>query len=781
MPNARFTVPTVITIFGVTGDLVQKKILAALFNLYTQNRLPEKVQFVGLSHRGWQDSDLQNYLADLLTQKNLGSPDSRRAFANLWRYAQGAFEDKSTYKRLGEILGRTDEAWRFCANKLFYLAVAPVHYIDILKQLAASGLTLPCSEEEGWTRVAIEKPFGTNRASAQQIDRLLSQLFKEEQIYRVDHYLGRETVRNIIAFRFSNSFLQPAWTNQSIEAIEINLWEKETAQNRGEYYDATGAWLDVGQNHLLQLAALFSMDNPGQMKAEDIRRERAAALNRITVLSAAQIKSQTWRAQYEGFNQTPGVKPNSKTETYFKIITSFESGALAGVPLILSGGKGLAENRTEVKVTFKHRQPCLCPSGEHLKNILHYHIKPDESIQMRFFVKTPGHAYNLNRQNFGFNYEQIAGREQPSDYEELVQNLVEGHQTLFISTPEIMAQWRLADPIMSAWQKNPETMATYKVGETPIFSKPQNTLLNNIGVVGLGKMGGGVASHLAGLGWLVNGYNRTAGKAAALEKQGVKIFIALDGLVNQLPERKIIWLSLTAGKAVDQVLFGKNGLSTLLKRGDIIIDAGNSFYKDTIKRGKKLAQKGIEFVDVGFSGGPSGARTGGSLMVGGKKATFEKLKPLLEALAVPGGLEHFEGVGAGHFVKMIHNGIEYGMMQAIAEGFTILSKSKYKLNLLKAASVYNHGSVIESRLVGWLKEAFEIYGPELKTISGAVAQTGEGKWTVMTAQKLGVMDKVIQDALAFRELSEKKPSYTGKIVSALRNRFGEHDTKVKKN
>ncbi len=229
-----------------------------------------------------------------------------------------------------------------------------------------------------------------------------------------------------------------------------------------------------------------------------------------------------------------------------------------------------------------------------------------------------------------------------------------------------------------------------------------------------------------------------------------------------------------AGHAVDEVLFGKEGLVQVLRAGDIVLDAGNSFYKDSIRRSKKLARKGIQFADVGFSGGPVGARSGACFMVGGSRALFNVLRELFLDGATVGGVEHFEGAGAGHFVKMIHNGIEYGMMQALAEGFSILKKSPFKLDLTRVAEVYNHGSVIESRLVAWLRDGFKKYGADLKAISGVVDQTGEGKWTVKTAHEYGVADKVIHEALLFRDRSHTKPSYAGKIVSVIRNQFGGH-------
>ncbi|MEK7162586.1 MAG: NADP-dependent phosphogluconate dehydrogenase [Patescibacteria group bacterium] len=273
-------------------------------------------------------------------------------------------------------------------------------------------------------------------------------------------------------------------------------------------------------------------------------------------------------------------------------------------------------------------------------------------------------------------------------------------------------------------------------------------------IIGLGKMGKNMALRLKERRWKVLGLDK-----------------GYDFLkIKKLSRPRLLILSVPA-QAVDEVI---RESSKFLEKGDIIADFGNSFYKDSIRRASGLSRKGIRFVDVGISGGPSGARHGACLMVGGRRKDYIQILPLLKALALPGGLQFFKGCGAGHFVKMIHNGIEYGMMQAIAEGFAILKKSKYKLDLERVADVYNHGSVIESRLVGWLYDAFKIRGENLKKISGKVEHTGEGEWTVKTAKELGVPAKIIEGALKFRIESARKPDYAGKILSALRSRFGGH-------
>ena len=289
-------------------------------------------------------------------------------------------------------------------------------------------------------------------------------------------------------------------------------------------------------------------------------------------------------------------------------------------------------------------------------------------------------------------------------------------------------------------------------------------------------MGGNIVRSLMRKGWTVYGYDPSAATMKVLRAEGMREAMSPSLLAGALEAPRTVWLMIPAGKIVDDTLFGKDGIVAHMSKGDVIIDGGNSFYEDSIERSKKIAKRGIRFVDVGFSGGPAGALDGGCLMIGGDEGAFRTHEELFADLSVPNGYQFFKGAGAGHFVKMLHNGIEYGMMQSLAEGFAVLKKSKYKLDLARVADIYNHKSVIESRLVGWMKGAFEKYGTDLKKVSGTVGHTGEGKWTVKSAKKMGVSVRAIEGAYKFRLESEKKPSYTGKLLSALRNQFGGHST-----
>lgn len=296
-----------------------------------------------------------------------------------------------------------------------------------------------------------------------------------------------------------------------------------------------------------------------------------------------------------------------------------------------------------------------------------------------------------------------------------------------------------------------------------------------IGIVGLGKMGGNMARRLKKKGWRVVGWNLDESATKQLVKEKAVVGAeSITDLANKLTAPRTVIVMVPAGKPVEEVLFGKDGLTNVLRKDDTIIDGGNTFFEDTVKRGKKVEKFGITFLDAGVSGGPSGALNGACIMVGGNKKTFARLQPLFKDLARPDAVQFFDGIGAGHFVKMVHNGIEYGMMQAIGEGFEVLKKSKYKLDLKKAVDIYNHGSVIESRLIGWLQSGFNAYGVDLKSISGTVGHSGEGEWTVKTAKRMKVPVPIIEGSYQFRVQSAKKPSYTGQVVATLRNQFGGH-------
>jgi glucose-6-phosphate 1-dehydrogenase len=779
-------IPTVLIIFGATGDLMSRKIVPALFNLFIKKKLPRMFKILGVARRQLTHEDFRKLAGDILAKKNIAQSDID-AFLKYFFYEQGQFENAEDYTRIAEVLGRTDGEWKVCANKLFYLAVPPPYYKSIFEHLHESGMTIPCSPEEGWTRVIVEKPFGKDLQTAQDLDMTLGSLFKEEQIYRLDHYLGKEMLQNILAFRFSNNLLEEVWNNNGIEKIEVRILEKLGVENRGDFYDGVGALRDIGQNHILQMLALITMDNPGSIAGDKVRMMRANLLASLHVPTETEVAHTTFRAQHDGYKDVPGVAKNSNTETYFRIKTFIDSPRWEGVPIILEGGKAVNENIKEVVVTFKPPAKMLTDTmGQDIKNKVIFRLEPQEVITIKFWSKEPGLGMNLSEDMFTFSYRK---KEQEGkyveEYERLLLDCIEGNQLLYISTEEIEAMWKFIDPIVEAWNKNVTPLEIYELGSETLSDKAhqvlharsRNELAKNVGVVGLGKMGGGLAAQLLEKGWNVVGYNRTEEVAREFEKYGMVVASEIKDLVEKLATPRIIILSLPAGKVIDEMLFGEAGLLNYLEKGDIVIDAANSNYKDARIRFDRLREKEIHFVDLGVSGGPGGARSGACLMVGGEKAIYEYLRPMYFDLAVPEGVAHFEGPGAGHFVKMVHNGIEYGMMQAIAEGFAVMKKSPYNLDLKKITNVYNHGSVIESRLIGWLQSGYEAHGEDLSDVTGTVAHTGEGAWTVEAAKELNIEVPIIEGSLEFRKQSEKNPSYTGQILSTLREQFGGHKAK----
>ena len=296
-----------------------------------------------------------------------------------------------------------------------------------------------------------------------------------------------------------------------------------------------------------------------------------------------------------------------------------------------------------------------------------------------------------------------------------------------------------------------------------------------LGYIGLGKMGMNMVEHLASKKHELFVFDQNEKAVQSMKQKGVHGMSSLTEMVSSLPAPRLIWI-MVPHSVVDVVLAE---LVPLLKKSDVVVDGGNSPYMDSMRRSKELAKKGIQFLDVGVSGGPGGAKEGACLMIGGSKAMYQKYEPLFRDISVKDGYQYVGSSGAGHYVKMVHNGIEYGMMQAIAEGFDLMKQvPHFKLDLKRIANVYSHGSVIESRLITWLKGAFETFGQDLKTISGSAAHSGEGLWTTQEAKRLGIPVKVIHESFQARKRSQTAPSFQGKIIMALRNQFGGHNPKA---
>lgn len=795
MKAIEHNIPTVLVVFGATGDLVKKKIIPSIYHLYIHHKLPQMFRVVGMSRQEMTDEAFRGFVYKTLEDAIPGiRKKDADAVCRLFVYVQGDFSNTHSFTRLKGTLEHIDALWGLCTNKLFYLAVPPEHFTTIFKHMAAVGLNTPCGGTVGWTRLLIEKPFGVDKKSARSLCALLGKYFKDEQLYLIDHYLAKEIVQAISHFRFSNNLFEKSWNKHSIERIDIRLLEDIGAEGRGAFYDRLGAFRDVGQNHLVQMLSAITMDIAPNMDAATLRNKRAEVIETLRPWTSRDIRQKTFRAQYSGYRAIDGVSKTSQTETYFKLQTELLHDNWRGVPIVFEAGKRVAKAEKIIDVTFKHPAICVaCRPDRHIHNRVVFTIEPENRITVHFWTKRPGFEDTLEERTLDFFlYEKKQKTQYVEEYAELILHCLIGDQRGFVSEREIMAEWNFVDPVIRAWNKNAVPLEKYVAGSSSLAKSAahigQRTepveMKKEFGIIGLGKMGANMARRMMDQGWKVVGYNLSPKSTNELAEEGMTAAYSLKELSERLVGPKVVWLMVPAsaaatagkpaGKPVDEVLFGKDGLAKLLKRGDIVIDGGNSFYKDTVLRAKKLEKFGIKFLDCGTSGGPDGARRGACLMIGGKKKVFQEIEMLFHDVAGEDAYQFFDGHGAGHFVKMIHNGIEYGMMQAIAEGFAIMKKTTFNLDLTRVADVYNHGSVIESRLVQWLRQAFETYGEDLAAISGSVEQSGEGKWTVKTAHEMGITDKVIHEALRVRYDSSKNPNYTGQIVSAMRGQFGGH-------
>lgn len=474
MPNhteqAEKNIPTIFVIFGVTGDLALRKLIPSLLNLYVKKQLPTRFSIVGFARRPFSREEFRQFIREGMHVKyGQFQEEEVKHFLDHMCYEQGLFDSKDAYLRLAERLETIDEGWRQCSNKLFHLSTPPSMYETILDRLAESGLTIPCGGDMGWTRVLVEKPFGNDIETAKKLDKKLASLFKEEQIFRIDHYLAKEALQNILAFRFNNSLFEPLWDRTHVDKVHVKLLEKIDIEDRGALYDNLGALKDVGQNHVLQMLALIAMERPkileGEGAADSIRKERSRVLEMLKQITPRTISSVAVRGQYEGYMKERGVKPDSQTETYFRIETAVNTPRWKGVPFFIESGKALAESRAEIDVYFKNLN--RKNSDIEQQNVLTFRIQPDEGIKIRFWVKTPGYGMHVEPKTLKFKYNDIpAFSTLPDAYERVLRDAIVGDQTLFTSTDEVLAAWKFITPIVDAWRAIPLTF--YKKGAKEI-------------------------------------------------------------------------------------------------------------------------------------------------------------------------------------------------------------------------------------------------------------------------------------------------------------------------
>ncbi len=463
MPPHEVPEPNVLVIFGATGDLTHRKLVPALYDLFSDHKLPEGFSVVGFARRPKTDEEFRNELRASVQEFGRNKPTDNETwtkFAQGIFYLQAEFHDPAGYRRLDELMKRIDADRGTEGNRLYYLATAPDYYALIAEQLGAAGL----NHSPGWDRIIVEKPYGNDLESALELNRRILPVFNEPQIYRIDHYLGKETVQNILALRFANTIFEPLWNRNYIDHVQITAAESVGVEGRGPYYDLAGALRDMVQSHLLQLICLTAMEPPVSFDANSVHDEKVKVMRAICPLSPEEVDREVVRGQYGPGNGMPGyrqedrVNPNSNTETFVALILHIDNWRWEGVPFCLRTGKRMPKRITEISIQFKdvphplfarETIPSLKP------NVLALRIQPDEGIHLRFAAKRPGQTIELRDVKMDFYYKSAFGSAPGEAYETLLLDAMRGDSTLFNRKDEVEFAWSLMMPVLERWKQAP--------------------------------------------------------------------------------------------------------------------------------------------------------------------------------------------------------------------------------------------------------------------------------------------------------------------------------------
>ncbi len=455
--------PCVFVLFGASGDLTKRKLAPSLFNLAKAKLLPDDFALVGVSVDDLSVDAFRDQLSEFLPA---GEEECKNWLRQRLFYERGDFGDANTFSRLSEQLAKVDVEWRTQGNYLFYLATAPKFFAPIVQQLGRAGLS---HEENGqWRRVVIEKPFGNDLESAKTLNRDIRKVLQERQIFRIDHYLGKETVQNIMVFRFDNAIFEPIWNRRYIDHVQITNAETVGVERRGSYFDTAGTLRDMVPNHVMQLLSLTAMESPVSFHADAVRDEQAKLLHSIVPLNSEDVLQRSVRGQYgegmigdehvPGYRTEPGVAPESRTETFVALKLNIDNWRWAGVPFYLRTGKRLAQRDTEIAIQFRKTPFQLfrkSPDHTAHPNTLVIQIQPAEGIALSFGAKVPGPLLRVGTVDMSFEYSKYFGADAYTGYEVLLYDCMIGDATLFQRADMVEAGWTVVDPMLDVWRALP--------------------------------------------------------------------------------------------------------------------------------------------------------------------------------------------------------------------------------------------------------------------------------------------------------------------------------------
>jgi len=468
-----------VVIFGASGDLTHRKLLPALWNLYVEGRLPEGFAVVGMARSASSHEEFRRGAREAAEQHSrFPEPEAEQweRFESGLFYLRGRYDDPASYEALRDLLHRLARERGAGGNTLFYLATPPSGYQEIVEQLGRAGLA---AEQPGdaWRRIIVEKPFGRDLGSARELNACLQRVFAEPQIYRIDHYLGKETVQNLLVFRFANGIFEPIWNRRYVSHVQISVAEEIGVEGRGAYYEEAGALRDMVQNHLMQVLCLVAMEPPVRLDHRSVRNEKSKVLEAIRPITEADVPALAVRGQYAsgsvrnrpapGYREEEGVSPESRTETFAAVKWVVDNWRWAGTPFYLRSGKRLPRRVTEVAIQFRQAPHLLFQDfGDDLpeRNLLIIRIQPNEGIGLRFGVKVPGAGMHIRPVCMDFDYASTFRCDNPEAYERLLLDCMLGDVTLFARDDWMELSWKLIDPILRAWHSDPQPPPLYAAG-----------------------------------------------------------------------------------------------------------------------------------------------------------------------------------------------------------------------------------------------------------------------------------------------------------------------------